>query len=61
MTLSGLHRRLLADVLAIGSPHPLVVTACSMLPEEIQALRTWALEWVTDLDMRLHSESEDDL
>lgn len=26
MTLSGLHRRLLADVLAIGSPYPLVIT-----------------------------------
>ncbi|MEV0115911.1 nucleotidyl transferase AbiEii/AbiGii toxin family protein [Streptomyces sp. NPDC050844] len=26
MTLSGLHRRLLADVLAIGTPYPLVIT-----------------------------------
>lgn len=36
-------------------------TAYGLAPDDIRALRTWALEWVTDLSARLHSESEDDL
>ncbi|GGU51469.1 hypothetical protein GCM10010289_84800 [Streptomyces violascens] len=27
-------------------------------PDQIQALRTWAVAWVTNLDTRLHSEED---
>ncbi|MFH8492111.1 nucleotidyl transferase AbiEii/AbiGii toxin family protein [Streptomyces longisporoflavus] len=76
------HRRTLADLEKLGRRHARVefslldlrdrligadwyedeeFIAYGLPPKEIQALRTWALEWVTDLNPRLHSESEDGL
>lgn len=33
--------------------------AYGLSPDQIQALRTWAVAWVTDLDARLHAEDLD--
>ncbi|CAL9628551.1 hypothetical protein [Streptomyces sp. enrichment culture] len=49
-----LHRRLLADVSALGSPYPLwtddeAFAAYGLDDATINALRAWALEWADGL------------
>lgn len=100
MNLSEPHRRLLADVLDIGTPYPLVITGGYAVQahglvdrlsqdldvatenpapieeivravsdgltergwhvEQVDILRTWALQWATDIGTRLQSEEDPD-
>lgn len=67
MKLSDLHRRLLAAVIDIGAPYPLVITggyaiqAHGLVERLSQAeLRGWAQRWADDLDQRLHHHDHDD-
>ncbi len=61
MNLSNLHRRPLSDVLAIGTPYPLVVTGGYAVQahglvdrlRQITRFRCLALRWTDDLGRRL--------